>query len=213
MGNCVPASAGEYRCTNHERPNPHAGLRISLTNRPCTPSCAAGGPRFTIKQGESSIQRRCRRDDGTASGLFGDDSRRDPVTNGDSHDSVVTVGFQPAAHFFPRPVTLASHPLFSPGRGSAFRAQGSTMPRLDRRVNEVSSAAYSRRASEFTELLGSMAAVHPSDLPLVSKRASDVDGEIVDAGCGPGHDVSGLRVPKRWGCRCVPSRSRGCPTR
>lgn len=54
-------------------------------------------------------------------------------------------------------------------------------------VNEVSSAAYSRRAREYTELLGSMAAVHPSDLQLVSKWASDVDGEIVDAGCGPGH--------------------------
>ncbi|HEV7183111.1 MAG: class I SAM-dependent methyltransferase [Actinomycetales bacterium] len=54
-------------------------------------------------------------------------------------------------------------------------------------VNEVSSAAYSRRAAEYIELFGSMAAVHPSDLQLVSTWASDVDGEIIDAGCGPGH--------------------------
>ena len=54
-------------------------------------------------------------------------------------------------------------------------------------VYEVSTAAYSHRAREYTELLGSMAAVHPSDLQLVSRWASDVDGEIVDAGCGPGH--------------------------
>jgi len=54
-------------------------------------------------------------------------------------------------------------------------------------VNEVSSAAYSRRAAEYIELLGSMTAVHPSDLQLVSAWAGRVDGEIIDAGCGPGH--------------------------
>jgi SAM-dependent methyltransferase len=54
-------------------------------------------------------------------------------------------------------------------------------------LNEVSRAAYSSRAAEYIELLGSMAAVHPSDLQLVSAWASDVDGEIIDGGCGPGH--------------------------
>ena len=54
-------------------------------------------------------------------------------------------------------------------------------------VTEVSTAAYSCRAREYSEVLGSMAAVHPSDLHLVSQWAGDVDGEIVDAGCGPGH--------------------------
>ena len=54
-------------------------------------------------------------------------------------------------------------------------------------VDDVSRAAYSRRAEEYIYLLGSMDAVHPSDLQVVSTWASQVDGEIVDAGCGPGH--------------------------
>jgi SAM-dependent methyltransferase len=54
-------------------------------------------------------------------------------------------------------------------------------------ANDVSRAAYSRRAAEYIDLLGSMDAVHPSDLQVVSTWASEVDGDIVDAGCGPGH--------------------------
>ncbi|MCI4658890.1 class I SAM-dependent methyltransferase [Cryobacterium zhongshanensis] len=53
-------------------------------------------------------------------------------------------------------------------------------------VHDVSRTAYSRRAAEYIELLGSMTAVHPSDLHLVSTWANEVDGEIIDAGCGPG---------------------------
>jgi SAM-dependent methyltransferase len=54
-------------------------------------------------------------------------------------------------------------------------------------VNDVSRAAYSGRAAEYIDLLGSMDSVHPSDRQLVSTWASTVDGDIVDAGCGPGH--------------------------
>jgi SAM-dependent methyltransferase len=54
-------------------------------------------------------------------------------------------------------------------------------------VDEVSTAAYSLRAAEYIELLGSMTAVHPSDYQLVSTWASQLDGQIIDAGCGPGH--------------------------
>jgi len=48
-------------------------------------------------------------------------------------------------------------------------------------------AAYSARAAEYTELLGSMGAVHPSDRQLIDSWAAAVDGRVLDAGCGPGH--------------------------
>lgn len=54
-------------------------------------------------------------------------------------------------------------------------------------ADDVSRSAYSRRAAEYIELLGSMGAVHPSDRQIVSSWANDVDGELIDAGCGPGH--------------------------
>ncbi|WP_411701046.1 class I SAM-dependent methyltransferase [Conyzicola sp.] len=54
-------------------------------------------------------------------------------------------------------------------------------------ANEASRAAYSRRAVEYIDLLGSMHSVHPSDLQIVSTWASDVEGHLIDAGCGPGH--------------------------
>ena len=59
--------------------------------------------------------------------------------------------------------------------------------RLDGMATEVSRAAYSRRAREYIDLLGSMSSVHPSDLQIVSTWASNVDGDLIDAGCGPGH--------------------------
>jgi len=64
--------------------------------------------------------------------------------------------------------------------------------------------AYARRAAEYTDLLGSMDAVHPSDRQLVETWAAEVDGPVIDAGCGPGHwsahiagrgrDVSGIDI-------------------
>ncbi len=47
--------------------------------------------------------------------------------------------------------------------------------------------AYSKRAEDYTALLGSMEAVHPSDRQLVETWAESVAGRILDAGCGPGH--------------------------
>lgn len=48
-------------------------------------------------------------------------------------------------------------------------------------------SAYARRADEYTELLGSMDAMHPSDRQLVDTWAAGVSGPAIDAGCGPGH--------------------------
>ncbi|MFG6503801.1 class I SAM-dependent methyltransferase [Microbacterium sp. P05] len=47
--------------------------------------------------------------------------------------------------------------------------------------------SYAQRAAEYTELLGSMTAMHPSDVQLVTSWAASVDGPLLDAGCGPGH--------------------------
>jgi SAM-dependent methyltransferase len=68
--------------------------------------------------------------------------------------------------------------------------------------------AYSRRADEYVEHLGSMASVHPSDAQLVSAWALQQDGPLLDAGCGPGHwtaflaervgDVRGVDVVPRF---------------
>lgn len=49
------------------------------------------------------------------------------------------------------------------------------------------SAAYSTRATEYADLLGTMDAVHPVDRALVDAWAGTVSGRILDAGCGPGH--------------------------
>lgn len=69
------------------------------------------------------------------------------------------------------------------------------------------SAAYTRRAREYIDLLGSLATVHASDLELVTRWADRLGGPVIDAGCGPGHwtghlaargvDVRGVdRVPE-----------------
>jgi SAM-dependent methyltransferase len=63
-------------------------------------------------------------------------------------------------------------------------AQGAL--RLAPVISEVSEA-YARRASEYSELFGSMEAVHPSDRQLVATWADDIQGRVIDAGCGPGH--------------------------
>ncbi|MDZ8202693.1 class I SAM-dependent methyltransferase [Microbacterium sp. SSW1-59] len=48
-------------------------------------------------------------------------------------------------------------------------------------------ASYTDRADEYIALLGSMESVHRSDRQLVSDWADQVEGPILDAGCGPGH--------------------------
>ena len=47
--------------------------------------------------------------------------------------------------------------------------------------------AYSRRSAEYSEHLGSMEAVHPSDRQLVTTWADQITGPAIDAGCGPGY--------------------------
>lgn len=48
-------------------------------------------------------------------------------------------------------------------------------------------ASYMDRADEYIALLGSMQKVHPSDEHLVSVWAAQIEGLVLDAGCGPGH--------------------------
>jgi len=47
--------------------------------------------------------------------------------------------------------------------------------------------SYTARATEYAERLGTMGAVHPSDVQLVTSWAEAIDGPVLDAGCGPGH--------------------------
>lgn len=51
----------------------------------------------------------------------------------------------------------------------------------------TTTAAYSARAAEYADVLGSMAAVHPSDRQIIEAWAARVEGAVLDAGCGPGH--------------------------
>jgi SAM-dependent methyltransferase len=67
--------------------------------------------------------------------------------------------------------------------------------------------AYSARAAEYVELLGSMSSVHPSDRQIVESWAADIQGDVLDAGCGPGHwtsHLNGLGLDAR-GIDLVPS--------
>ena len=64
----------------------------------------------------------------------------------------------------------------------------------------TTTAAYEARAAEYTELLGSMSAVHPSDRQIIESWAARFDGDVLDAGCGPGHwtdFLNGLGVRAR----------------
>lgn len=71
----------------------------------------------------------------------------------------------------------------------------------------VISAAYSSRAEEYAELLGSMDAVADADRRLVEVWAQSTEGPLADVGCGPahwtahladrGHDILGIEpVPE-----------------
>jgi hypothetical protein len=72
-------------------------------------------------------------------------------------------------------------------RGTVLRAARFGLFRFEGMPNESSRVAYSGRATEYIDLLGSMSSVHPSDLQIVSTWAGDVHGNLIDAGCGPGH--------------------------
>ncbi|NJC24005.1 SAM-dependent methyltransferase [Arthrobacter pigmenti] len=55
------------------------------------------------------------------------------------------------------------------------------------------SHAYSQRADEYVAAVGHIEAVHPADLELVREWAAGLEGELIDAGCGPGHWTSFLQ--------------------
>ena len=58
-------------------------------------------------------------------------------------------------------------------------------------------AAYSSRASEYVEALGSIEHAAAPDLALVASWAREIDGPVLDVGCGPGqwtHYLTGLGV-------------------
>ncbi len=48
-------------------------------------------------------------------------------------------------------------------------------------------AAYSNRAVDYVDQLGSISSLHPSDLQLITSWAAQAGGPLLDAGCGPGH--------------------------
>lgn len=52
---------------------------------------------------------------------------------------------------------------------------------------QAAADAYARRATEYTDKLGSMAVVDPADRLLVDTWATQTQGPVLDAGCGPGH--------------------------
>jgi len=58
----------------------------------------------------------------------------------------------------------------------------------------TTTSAYSARAAEYVDLLGSMSAVHPSDRQVIDTWATNAEGEILDAGCGPGHWTNHLNA-------------------
>lgn len=47
--------------------------------------------------------------------------------------------------------------------------------------------SYSGRAEEYTQLFGSIEAMNPLDIQAIDSWAKSLSGEVVDAGCGPGH--------------------------
>lgn len=48
-------------------------------------------------------------------------------------------------------------------------------------------AAYSRRATEYADALGSVSAMHHADRHLIETWGAAASGRLIDAGCGPGH--------------------------
>jgi ubiquinone/menaquinone biosynthesis C-methylase UbiE len=47
--------------------------------------------------------------------------------------------------------------------------------------------AYARRATEYTSALGAIDSMHERDRQRIERWAEQIDGAVIDAGCGPGH--------------------------
>lgn len=68
--------------------------------------------------------------------------------------------------------------------------------------------AYAARAAEYAERLGTTDAAHPADLALITSWADGITGQVLDAGCGPGHwtaHLASLGLDAR-GVDLVPAR-------
>ena len=48
-------------------------------------------------------------------------------------------------------------------------------------------AAYGVRAAEYTRVLGSVEDMHEKDRERIGRWAASIGGQLIDAGCGPGH--------------------------
>ncbi|MFK0003706.1 hypothetical protein [Paenarthrobacter sp. NPDC090522] len=53
--------------------------------------------------------------------------------------------------------------------------------------NESTRAAYRTHAAEYTRILGSVEDMHELDQQRIRRWAAGIDGQMIDAGCGPGH--------------------------
>ena len=54
--------------------------------------------------------------------------------------------------------------------------------------------AYAARADEYVRLLGSVEQLDPEDRELISSWARTITGQVIDAGCGPGHWTAFLQA-------------------
>lgn len=54
-------------------------------------------------------------------------------------------------------------------------------------TNKSTRAAYQSRAAEYTRVLGSIDDMHELDRKCIGRWGSSINGQMIDAGCGPGH--------------------------
>lgn len=69
----------------------------------------------------------------------------------------------------------------------AIRAYTILCPQDERDHLVTVSSRYSTRAAEYCEALGSIARMEPTDVALIESWGASVAGDVLDAGCGPGH--------------------------
>lgn len=58
--------------------------------------------------------------------------------------------------------------------------------------DESTRTAYRARAAEYIRILGSVEDMHELDQQLIARWSASINGQIIDAGCGPGHWTSYL---------------------
>lgn len=65
---------------------------------------------------------------------------------------------------------------------------------VEQRTTDTVRTSYGARADEYIAALGDFDALSPIDRGAIHAWAADIDGRIVDAGCGPGHWTEDLRA-------------------